>query len=201
MSINDLILKGLYSYFKENVFVPIITMIKLDDIIRFITFDVMESIEKYLTNEKLFEGGFNPNCTTLLKTVFFSKSLLPTYFYFKKITIDSTKNKNDFLTYENCLNNKNFPEFEKENFTVKPVFIVGTVDDSINKVKLKASILQEKYNYLTSFCLPYGAYKEGPEESKAMCKKNDYDKIIKTIMKISFNMSTANVNTYQITEL
>ena len=100
MSINDLILKGLYSYFKKNVFVPIITMIKLDDIIRFITFDVMESIEKYLTNETLFEGSFNPNCTTLLKTVFFSKSLLPTYFYFKKITIDSTKNKNDFLTYK-----------------------------------------------------------------------------------------------------
>ena len=44
------------------------------------------------------------------------------YYYTKKLFIDSTKSKNDFLTYENCLNGD-----EKSNYSttyqIKPIFV------------------------------------------------------------------------------
>ena len=61
------------------------------------------------------------------------------YFFAKKAILDSTKNKNDFLTYENCLeeefnddllNNSDF------NFTLKPVYILGMIDDDNAKKNL-----------------------------------------------------------------
>ena len=96
---SDIFLENICKFIKARLHVLI--HLELDEFIYFITFDVTESIKKYLTNEKLFENDFSPDCTKLLNTALFSKKLLPTYFYFKKMSIDSTKNKNDFLTYEN----------------------------------------------------------------------------------------------------
>ena len=67
------------------------------------------------------------------------------FFYTKKFLFDSTKSKNDFLTYENCLNG-----FEKSNystaFQIKPVYVVAKIIDRFNQSKLKNSSYYDKYN-------------------------------------------------------
>ena len=67
-------------------------------------------------------------------------------FYIKKLLIETTKNKNDFLTYENCLDGNHNFNYSKEN-KIKPIFAIGITDDVYNKSKLKNSILHEKFNY------------------------------------------------------
>ena len=61
------------------------------------------------------------------------------------LTLDTTKDKNDFLTYENCLNDKASFNYSKE-YNVKSIFLIGIIDDAYKKKKLKNSIYHEKYN-------------------------------------------------------
>lgn len=122
------------------------------------------------------------------------------YFFSKKVLLDSTKNKNDFLTYENCLSKKfdnNLIQGYNFSFTVQPIYIIGLVDDITSKYDFNDSIIQEKYNYLLSYCLPYGKYKDNDTE---ICKTKDYDNILKIFLDISFNMETAKVSTFSIYE-
>ena len=146
----------------------------------------MKKISNYLTEELFVKKYFSPDCEYLIKNIFFSNFTETTLFFIKKLLIDSTNNKNDFLTYENCLEDKNFWELENLNFTVKPIFVIGIIDDINNKNKFKNSILNEKYNYLNSFCLPYGLYKNEKYITKSMCTAEDYNKIISFEKNISY---------------
>ena len=40
--------------------------------------------------------------------------------------------ENNFIIYENCLENKKFPEEVHLNFTVKPVYVISVIDDMVN---------------------------------------------------------------------
>ena len=148
------------------------------------------------------------DCKYLINTIFFSNKTKPDLhlkdikiFYINKFLLSTTKAVNDLLTYENCLMKETIHEMEHYNFTVQPTFVVGIVDDIINKTKLNGSILNEKYNYLLGYCLPYGIYRNEYKESTVMCTDEDYGNIIKNIMGASFNMKTANVTTFKILEI
>ena len=67
------------------------------------------------------------------------------FYYTKKILIDSTKSKNDFLTYENCLNGHDDTESSLK-YQIKPIYVVGKIIDRENQSKLRNSIYYEKYN-------------------------------------------------------
>ena len=73
------------------------------------------------------------------------------FYYAKKLIIDSTKSRNDFLTYENCLNGYDKSIHSKE-YQMKPVYVIGKITDRYNQSELKNSIYYEKYNYIMSFC-------------------------------------------------
>ena len=89
------------------------------------------------------------SCINLLRYTFFDN--YPNsiskfrYFYVKKLIIETTKDKNDFLTYENCLSGDYNFEASK-NFSMKPVFLIGIIKDKENTKKFKNSTLFEKYN-------------------------------------------------------
>ena len=167
----------------------------LDDYVQLITVDLMKYAEEFFLEEGFYTKNFTTNCNYLMKEVFFSQRTNLTAFYLKKILIDSTKNKNDFLTYENCLVNKqNIPGTENLNFTVKPVFIIGMIDDYYYKPKLKNSSLNEKFNFLSSFCFPYGTYHNGIE----MCSNDEYIHLTKAALQFFYNMSTTNITVIKI---
>ena len=186
-------------YFYEYTFGNIVEVIKknttVNDYLNLITGDLMGKVENVFMDEGLLKNNFSKDCNYLIKNIYFSNYTYTTAFFLKKILIDSTKNKNDFLTYENCIEKKDFPEIKDLNFTVQPVFVIGIVDDIIKKNNLKNSLLSEKYNYISSFCFPYGIYKE---DNKEMCSSEDYDKLINVALQTFHNMNTSDIHTMKI---
>ena len=186
-------------YFYEYTFGNIVEVIKknttVNDYLNLITGDLMGKVENVFMEEGLLKNNFSKDCNYLIKNIYFSNYTYTTAFFLKKILIDSTKNKNDFLTYENCIEKKDFPEIKDLNFTVQPVFVIGIVDDIIKKNNLKNSLLSEKYNYISSFCFPYGIYKE---DNKEMCSSEDYDKLINVALQTFHNMNTSDIHTMKI---
>ena len=123
------------------------------------------------------------------------------FFYLRKVLIDTTKDKNDFSTYENCLN-KEFDNTKIEildlNFTIQPIYVIGIFDDTTNKSNFNDSIFLEKYNYILSYCLPYGI--SNNSNDKEICSQTDYGNLIKIFLEIPFNMNTSRVDSFYIYE-
>ena len=167
----------------------------VEDYLNLVTGNLMKKAESFFMEEGLLKNDFSEDCKYLINNVYFSNYTYTTAFFLKKVFIDSTKNKNDFLTYENCIEKKDFPEIKDLNFTVKPIFVIGIVDDIKNKNKFKNSLLNEKYNYISSLCFPYGLYKE---DNKEMCSTEDYNKLIKATLRFVSDMNTSEINTFNI---
>ena len=189
--------------------------IRQDIIDTFVTEDIVDHLYKDYFENKLYEYKVGNFCIESLHNIYFKnyehlkksgndtilKELTEMrYFYLKKAFIDTTKEKNDFLTYENCLSKEfNQTSMEKYNFsfTFQPIYILGMFDDSRNKTSLYDSILLEKYNYWLSYCLPYPISVENKTE---ICKQEDYSNILRVFMAIPFNMDVANVKSFTITD-
>ena len=183
---------------------PIVQTIKRtlnqDDYLNLLTKNLMVKVKNYFLEEGFSNNHFSKDCDYLLNKVFFSDLQHLTAFYIKKIAIDTTKNKNDFLTYENCLQNRDFYEIADYNFTISPTFVIGIVDDITTKNKYKKSLLNEKFNYINSFCFPYGKYKEETNGKKDMCSINDYKNLIQEVIQLFYNINITNINTIIISE-
>jgi hypothetical protein len=192
----DFVFKSIGSEIKETIK----NNVKKEDYLNLLTNNLMVKVEKIFTDEGFAKGYFSPDCDYLLNKVYFSKLQQLTAFYVKKIAIDTTKNKNDFLTYENCLQNRDFDEIADYNFTISPAFLIGIIDDITTKNKFKKSILNEKYNYINSFCFPYGKYKEETNGKKEICSMNDYKNLMQVVIKLIYNINITNVNTIIISE-
>ena len=125
------------------------------------------------------------------------------FFFLGKIFVHTSKEKNDFVSFGNCLDSKfdknkihNITEFNRKNYDInfQPIYIIGIADDISTKSQYKDSLIFEKYNYILSYCLPYGKFKTGED----ICSKEDYGNIMKIILEISFNMDTSNVDCISI---
>ena len=118
------------------------------------------------------------------------------FYYAKKLIIDSTKSRNDFLTYENCLNGYDKSIHSKE-YQMKPVYVIGKITDRYNQSELKNSIYYEKYNYIMSFCFPQGTNKTTNE---TLCSDDDYGKLIKIFNSLAHNMNKTEVRSFVLTQ-
>ena len=162
----------------------------------FISDNFMIKIKDTLKELNLLQFNISRDCHHLFNTIYHENLTYIAdirHFYLGKFLMKTAKAKNNFIVYENCLENKKFPEEVHLNFTVKPVYVISVIDDMVNKTKLNGSLLNEKYNYLYPYCLPYGTYKNISTE---MCSETDYNNIIKGILETSYNMNTSNIQTY-----
>ena len=114
-------------------------------------------------------------------------------FFIKKLIFESSLNKNDFLNYENCLSSKNvFFNVSQNISNVRPIYIIGMVEDFYNKTKYRDSIFFEKYNYLQTLCLPQGVNTSTNED---ICSEEDYDNFVNLFSQISYNLSNSSIET------
>ena len=161
--------------------------------------------------------NINEECTSSMKKIYFdtneelnisndeeAKASLAKlrYFFMKKTMIDSTKNKNDFLTYENCLE-KNFDNKIIENlnfsFTLNPIYVLAMFDDKEAKKNLSDLILLEQYNYWLGYCLPRVTKKNGTDDIE-ICNQTDYGNLLRIFLEFSFNMTNAEVRSFNISK-
>ena len=122
-------------------------------------------------------------------------------FFMKKSYLNSTKNKNDFLTFENCLEKDFDTKLQKKldfNFTLKPTYILAMIDDNKTKANLYDSIYIEQYDYWFGQCLPSIQENCSNGTGKEICSKEDYSGIVKIILGVGFNMESTNVSTIKI---
>ena len=154
-----------------------------------------ESTECSLTMRELFFNKINISNIQVKNTLIQMR-----YFFLKKIIIDTTKNKNDFLTFENCLDEVSFDNvsLEKLNFnvTLKPIYLLSMIDDNVSKANLTDSIFNEQYNYWIGFCFPYPQKNDSTE----ICSKEEYHQMSKFILQIGFNMTNATIDSFSISK-
>jgi hypothetical protein len=157
---------------------------------------LMKKLEDFFFN-RFTASDLSQDCSFLFKNIFFGNRIDLQEFYLKKILMDNSLDKNDFLTFENCLSYKTSQQLNYSNYTIKPIYVIGLIDDVTNKTKLETSMLKEKYNYLLGLCLPYGFFKKGGKE-EPICKNTDYNKIMKVAAETNKNMNSAEIKSFFI---
>ena len=100
--------------------------------------------------------------------------------------MDTTKNKNDLLTYDSCLEKESiFKGIEKTEdiiFNSNLVYTVSIVDQTYkNFSELKKSTRIENYFYSFGSCLPQG-FKDRNNITTTICKENDYSLLNKLLL-------------------
>ena len=100
-----------------------------------------------------------------------------TNYYLYKFLIDTTKEKNELLTYENCLDSPpNFRGIQKSDLKTRyshnfPTFVMSVIYYSNRKNLIKNSTFFENYYFVTGACFP-----QGKNDSYGFfCKKSDYE--------------------------
>ena len=165
----------------------------------FIGSSITSRLEEFIKIDYQIYKKVGNNCINLLKYTFFNTDKGNNDFklyYAKKLLIDSTKSRNDFLTYENCLNSYDKSE-ESQKYQIKPVYVVGKIIDRYSQSRLKNSIYYEKYNYIISFCFPQGIDNITKENS---CSVEDYNILLQIFSSLAHNMNTTEVKSFVLTK-
>ena len=173
-------------------------LFKMEQFKEFIGNDFINKIKDYLLNEdSKLNNELSQSCIDLLSFTFFEKNNDTSFkefrwFFVKKFFLDMSKNKNDFLTYENCLAEENFKFKNSIYGNVTPVFLIGIVNDFETQKRFKKSFLHEKFSYLHGLCLPYGRNISNNED---LCSQKDYNDSVKLFSSIVSDMNTSKTET------
>ena len=165
--------------------------------------NLTKALSKVIENllfKNFTELQISPSCSELINYTYFRnlENVSEDFrFYFsKKLFIDSTKSKNDFLTYENCLGGLKDNIYNSTTYKIKPIYIVGKIIDKVNQSKLKNSIYYEKYNYMFGFCFPYGI---NVSTNQSLCSSTDYGNLILVYNSLLHNVNLTNISVFNIT--
>ena len=162
-------------------------------------------LQQYLS-EKFREAnyssfGINQSCIDLFNYTYFnSEEKLKTLFelYLYKYIFDSSRNKGNFLTFDNCLSeNSEKIKIYTGNYTIYPVFVIGIVYNPDLLEISKKSSFYSKYYYIQSYCLPNGFINDGNDNNE-MCSDDDYERIVDFLMNIFNNKDKRKIESFSI---
>ena len=131
------------------------------------------------------------------------------YYYIYKFLVDTTKDRNDLLTYENCLDNP--PKFKAitgsslDYMDHIPTFIMSVVDLTNNDNIKKNFTYFDKYHFILGSCFAQGKnttknkfiLKNGTQ-SYYHCNKNDYAYIMNKILKAFIDIEDITIEPIEI---
>ena len=175
-------------------------LVKIDGLSYFLTYSITKGINEFIFQLAQNFTKISDDCKNLLLSTFINSSVVDEIghiksntFFIKKLMFDSSLNKNDFLHYENCLHNNITFVNKTQNLTdIRPIFIIGIIQDSLNSTMFRNSMLYEKYNYLQSLCVPQGKNTTTNEE---ICSQNDYNNVLRLFSEFAFNLSNSSIET------
>ena len=81
---------------------------------------------------------------------------------------------------------KTFSNKTQNQSDIKPVFIIGILQDYFNETIFRDSIFYEKFNYLQSFCLPQG---KNISTNQTICSQKDYSNLTGLFSEVAFNVT------------
>ena len=184
---------------------------------------VREIVDIYVNHKKEnFTKNISPECLELLNYTYlgnindkevakkfgnFDKKITGYYLY--KLIIDTTKDKNDIISYENCL--EHVPTFNGVSISnVKyignfPTYIISLIDFTQRKDIIKNSTFYENYKYILGFCFPQSNNTEKNKyifengtKSYYHCENKHYEYLIRRILEIIQDIEGMNINVIEI---
>ena len=175
----------------------------------------------FINQEKEIWENISESCREFLNFAFLGDSkfdkekskILSSYFLYKFIFY-TTKNKNDLVTYEYCLQKppilKKFEIENIQNFGVVPAYFISSIDKTIghNKKEFKTGTEFEYNYYIASFCLPLGIKsgnlsEYGTDENKntyLQCTIQEYNIIIQNLLFLLIESKDADFHSISIRE-
>ena len=158
-------------------------------------------IEAKINNLDYSKFNMSKDCKELIEYTFnnflTNDSSLP-FLYFQKYFFDSSRNKGNFLPFDNCLD-ESYKIKTPLKYNISPAFIIGIVNEENQKRENKDSSFYFKYIYLRSYCLPFSYKNESQEkENNPMCSNEDYQKIFSILYNLFWNISQANITVFSI---
>ena len=164
-----------------------------------LTFLTVTSFQKFLRG--IFEDlnyssyNFTNDCLELLYYTYFNHSMSDKslfFVYLQKYLFDSSRNKGNFLPFDNCMYNS-YNHLSAQKFNITPAFIIGIINEEEEKKNNKNSSFYFKYNFLKGYCLPFGYKNESAKDkNQPMCSKEDYRKAFSVLN--SFYSTKKNIN-------
>jgi len=171
-------------------------------------------------NEVEMQSKLSPGCLGFLNYTFFGyvnddiKKNLTGYVYDRNIShlylyklfVDSTKDKNDFIVFYNCLYNKPLYNISVNNLNLlehQPTFIINIIEITNlteRKVINKSSTYYEDYIFTFGFCFPQGKEEKknifkNPDKNNNndyyICNNKDYEYLAKLILSYLFIVNKA----------
>ena len=158
-------------------------------------------IEAKINNLDYSKFNMSKDCKELIEYTFHNfltnDNSLP-FLYFQKYFFDSSRNKGNFLPFDNCLD-ESYKIKTPLKYNISPAFIIGIVNEENKKRENKDSSFYFKYIYLRSYCLPFSYKNESQEkENNPMCSNEDYQKIFSILYNLFWNISQANITVFSI---
>ena len=185
--------------FLINVTMTTIRNVITDKSIRsYVIDDIVNTSEDLLLKNSIKTSNLSDNCLNLINYTFFSTLTEEIFkfraFYVKKFMVDTTRNKNDFLTYENCLFSNLITNYSRK-YNIKPMFLIGKIKNQKNQNELKNSIFFEKYSHYIGYCFPHGT-EDGTENGTSLCTYDDYKKILKLLTSLTFDVESTTFDSF-----
>ena len=162
------------------------------------------ALQMFLKN--IFEGlnytqNIEGDCRALFEYTYFddSKSDKSLFFlYLQKYLFDSSRNKGNFLPFDNCMDD-NVNISTRLEYNISPAYIIGILNEYQQKDSNQNSSFYFKYNYLKGYCFPF-AYKNETQKKKKipMCSDEEYKAIFLALFHFYSNISDINITAFSI---
>ena len=153
-----------------------------------------------------FLGNVNDEYSKQLDNEKYDKNISNHYLF--KFFLDTTKDKNDLLTYENCISNPTKNDVKNSNLNYMdhiPTFIVSIVDLTNKKTLKKNNTYFNKNHFIIGTCLPQGKNTaknkiilKNKTESYYHCNKDDYKYMMEKFINIFFDIENINLELLEI---
>ena len=193
------------SYLIDNVteffFALIFNISKKNDNIAFITASSFQNFLKSIITDLNYDKyNISPDCTELFYYTYFDESLNNKElfsFYFKKFLFDSSRNKGNFLSFDNCLDNS--LKFDSLQYNISPTYVIGIINEEEEKKNYKNSSFYFKFKFLKGYCFPFGYKNETKiKENIPMCSETDYEKMFRVLYHIYSDKNNISISTFYI---
>ena len=169
-----------------------------------LTFSALQMFIENIFKELDYDNyNITDDCLELFKYTYFNTSLNDKslfFLYFQKYIFDSSRNKGNFLPFDNCMDiSYNINIETNYNYNISPAFIIGIYDEVKQKDENKNSSFYFKYNYLKGYCFPFGYKNKTQLNNKIpMCSDEDYERISEVIYHFYSNMSDIKIKAFSI---
>ena len=195
---NNSMVEPLTHFFFELIF----NVTNANDEISVMAFSGLQLFIKNIFQELNYSQNIGDDCKALFEYTFFNEKLSDKslfFLYLQKYLFDSSRNKANFLPFDNCMDDNNVKISPGLEYNISPAYIIGLLIENQVKDNNQNSSFYFKYNYLKGYCFPF-AYKNETQKSNntPMCNDTEYKEIFLALFHFYSTIHDINITAFSI---